>query len=86
MSLAQMNLADIAGLIGVFAMLAAYALSATGRIKVDAWPALTANLAGALLVLWSLLHAFNLSAFIMESAWAVVAVVGLIKLALKKTP
>ena len=81
-----MTLPDIGGLIGVFMMLVAYALSAMGRIKVDAWPALTVNLVGAMLVVWSLLHAFNLSAFVMESAWGLVALVGLIKLALKRNP
>jgi len=86
MTLPSMTLPDIAGLIGVFAMLVAYALSATGRIRVDNWPALTVNLVGAILVVWSLLHAFNLSAFIMESAWALVALIGLIKLALKRNP
>ena len=80
-----MSLADIAGLIGVLMMLAAYALGAAGRLRADAWPALAANLAGSLMVLWSLLHAFNLSAFIMEAAWGLVALFGLIKLALKKT-
>ena len=79
-----MSLPDIVGLIGVGMMLAAYALSASGRVRADAWPALTTNLIGAVMVLWSLLHAFNLSAFIMESAWAIVALFGLIKLALKR--
>ena len=79
-----MTLPDIGGLIGVAMMLAAYALSAMGRIRVDAWPALTVNLIGALLVLWSLRYAFNLAAFIMETAWGLVALAGLVKLALKK--
>ena len=81
-----MSLTDLAGLIGVALMLAAYALGAAGRVRADAWPALAANLVGALLVLWSLLHAFNLSAFIMEAAWGLVALAGLIKLALKRRP
>ena len=81
-----MTLPDIAGLVGVAMMLAAYALSAMGRIRVDAWPALSVNLIGAVLVLWSLRYAFNLSAFIMESTWGLVALTGLVKLALKKRP
>ena len=79
-----MSLPDIAGLIGVAMMLAAYAGGAVGRLRIDAAPALVTNLIGALLVLWSLLHAFNLSAFIMETAWALVAVAGLAKLLLKR--
>jgi hypothetical protein len=81
-----MSLPDVVGLIGVGMMLAAYALGASGRVRADAWPALAANLIGALMVLWSLIHAFNLSAFLMESAWALVAMFGLIKLALRRRP
>ena len=50
----------------------------------DQAPALLMNLAGALLVLASLVYRFNLSAFLMESAWAIVALFGLAKLALKR--
>jgi paired small multidrug resistance pump len=77
------TLPDIGGLIGVAMMLAAYALSASSRIRVDAWPALTANLIGAGLVLVSLMFKFNLPAFIMESAWGLVALSGLARLVLK---
>jgi hypothetical protein len=42
------------------------------------------NLGGAALVMISLLFKFNLSAFLMEAAWALVALFGLVKLALKK--
>ena len=75
---------DIGGVIGVLMMLLAYAAAQLGRLKVDRLPALLMNLIGSLLVLWSLLHTFNLSAFLMESAWALVALFGLVKLALKK--
>ena len=81
-----MTLPDFGGLIGVAMMLAAYALSASGRVRVDAWPALTINLVGASLVLVSLLFKFNLAAFVMEGAWAVVALFGLVRLALRKRP
>jgi hypothetical protein len=79
-----MTLPDFGGLIGVAMMLVAYALSAAGRARVDAWPALTVNLVGASLVLVSLLFKFNLAAFVMEAAWALVALFGLVRLALTK--
>jgi hypothetical protein len=81
-----MSLPDLAGLIGVALMLLSYAGGALGRLRIDAAPSLIMNLTGALLVVWSLLHAFNLAAFVMESAWALVALGGLIKLVLKKRP
>jgi len=81
-----MTLPDIGGLIGVGLMLAAYALAQLGRMRVDQLPALLMNLVGALLVLASLAFKFNLSAVLMESTWALVALFGLVKLALKKRP
>jgi hypothetical protein len=79
-----MTLPDIGGLVGVTLMLVAYALGQLGRLRIDTLLALLMNLAGALLVMVSLLFKFNLSAFLMEAAWAVVAVFGLVKLALKR--
>jgi hypothetical protein len=79
-----MTLPDLGGLAGVTLMLVAYALGQLGRLKIDTLPALLMNLAGAVLVLVSLLFKFNLSAFLMETAWAVVALFGLVKLALKR--
>jgi paired small multidrug resistance pump len=47
-------------------------------------PALLMNLAGAGLILVSLAFSFNLSAFLMEAAWALVALFGLARLWLKR--
>ena len=43
------------------------------------------NLIGACLILLSLVRAFNLAAFLMEAAWALVAALALIRLALRAT-
>ena len=79
-----MTLPDIGGVIGVMMMLIAYALGQFGRLRIDSAPALLVNLAGAVLVLLSLLYKFNLSAFLMEAAWALVALFGLARLAFKR--
>ena len=79
-----MSLSDIGGVVGVLMMLAAYSLAQLGRMRVDQAPSLLLNLAGAVLVLLSLWFKFNLSAFLMEAAWALVALFGLAKLALGK--
>ena len=79
-----MTLADLGGLVGVLLILVAYALGQLERLRIDAAPALLMNLGGAVLVMVSLLFKFNLSAFLMEAAWALVAVFGLVKLALRK--
>ena len=78
-----MSLTDIGGLIGVALMLAAYAGGQIGKLDMTALPALLMNLIGSALVLWSLSADFNLSAVLMESAWGLVALYGLIKLAVR---
>ena len=75
-----MTLPDILGVIGVGLILTAYAGATTGRLDPKRAPALLLNLTGALLILWSLWFEFNLSAVLMEAAWALVALVGLTRL------
>ncbi len=65
-------------------MLAAYAGGQLGRLKMEQLPALLMNLVGSLLVLTSLAFRFNLAAALMETTWALVALFGLVKLALRK--
>ena len=79
-----MSLYDIAGVIGVLLMLRGYAAAQFRWLDPTRAPALLMNLFGAVLVLISLTKAFNLSAVLMESAWALVAVFGLIRLVLKR--
>jgi hypothetical protein len=75
-----MKATDAAGLLGVLLILAAYAGAAFGRLDANRPLSLTCNLVGASLILWSLLTAdFNLSATVMEAAWALVALAGLAK-------
>ena len=42
------------------------------------------NLVGSGLILLSMTHAFNLSAFFMEAAWAAMALFGLVRLLLRR--
>lgn len=81
-----MKLVDVAGLVGVVLVLIAYAGAALGRIDASKQWALGLNLLGALLILASLAYSFNLSAFVMESTWALIAVIGLVRNAFKPRP
>lgn len=65
-------------------MLGAYAAAQVGRLDPVKVPSLLLNLAGSCLVLLSLLKTFNLSAFLMEAAWAVVALFGLVRVAVRR--
>ena len=76
-----MTLTDAAGLVGVLIILIAYAGAALGRIDPKRALSLSANFAGASLILLSLAHDFNLSAAAMEGAWALVSLLGLARLA-----
>jgi hypothetical protein len=70
---------DAAGLGGVLLILAAYAAATAGRLDPKRPLSLTANLVGAGLILLSLVRDFNLSAAAMEGAWALVSLVGLVR-------
>ncbi len=70
---------DWAGLIGVTLILFAYFLLQAGRLRGDALTHQLLNAAGAVLVLVSLLYAFNLSAFLMELAWLAVSIYGIVR-------
>ena len=78
-----MTIPDLLGLGGVCMMLAAYAAAQLGRLEPRRPPALLLNLAGAALVMLSLAFRFNLPAFLMELAWALVALFGLVRLVLQ---
>lgn len=73
------TLLDAIGLAGVLAILIAYAGTVAGRLDALRPPALLLNLFGAVAILVSLYGAFNLSAAVMEAAWALVAVFGLFR-------
>jgi len=69
--------ADIVGLIGSALFIAAFAYANLAKAFDKVWFNL-ANLIGALLLLASLWVNFNLAAFVLEVAWAGIALVGLV--------
>ena len=77
-----MSLYDVAGLIGVATILAAYAATVMGGLDPKGALALALNFAGPCLILVSLSQRFNLSAAIVEAAWALIALIGLARIAL----
>ena len=56
----------------------------TGRLHPKGAPSLAINFFGASLILLSLMRTFNLAAAIVEAAWAFIALVGLVRLALAR--
>ena len=79
-----MTVPDLFGIVGVLLILTAYAGATSGKLDARRAPALLLNLVGALLILLSLYFDFNLSAVLMEGAWALVALIGLARLGLSR--
>lgn len=73
---------NLGGVLGVLMVLIAYAGIHFDRLDPKKVPALMLNLVGSGLILLSMVRAFNLSAFLMEAAWAAMAAFGLVKVVL----
>lgn len=71
--------AHIIGNTGVVCFLAAYYLLQKGRLVHTGLWYLGLNLAGSIMLLISLLIQWNLSAFILEAAWALISIAGIYK-------
>jgi hypothetical protein len=81
------SLDAIAGLIGAALILGAYAGVQLKKLDPHQPPALLMNLCGAGLVLVSLFFQFNLAAALLEGAWVLIALWGLIDWArMKRRP
>ena len=70
--------ADIVGLVGTALFIGAFAYANAAERLDKLWFNL-ANLVGAVLLLISLSVKFNLAAFVLEAAWAVIALIGLVR-------
>jgi hypothetical protein len=71
---------DAIGLLGVSLILLAYFLLQIEKLSSDqlAYPVL--NLGGALFILVSLTHTFNLASFVIEVCWIAISIYGIAKI------
>ncbi|MDE2356107.1 MAG: hypothetical protein KGL69_05075 [Alphaproteobacteria bacterium] len=74
-----MSASDLAGLLGVVLILVAYALVQLRRLDATSLGGSAMNFTGSTLILLSLVRTFNLSAFIVEAAWALIALYGVVR-------
>jgi uncharacterized membrane protein len=72
--------ATLIGLVGVAAVLAAYALVSLGRWAGTQPRYQWLNLAGTFAILYSLLYSWNLPSFIAQCAWIVISIIGLVRI------
>ncbi len=68
---------DLVGNLGVLCVLATYLLVQMGRMDIRRPTYSAANAGGAILIIVSLLHNFNLSSFVIEIAWLTISLYGL---------
>ena len=70
---------DLLGVIGSLIIIAAYFATQRGWVEASDWRFPLANLIGALLILLSLMVAWNLAAFVMEVFWLAISIYGLVR-------
>jgi len=70
---------DLLGNLGVAMILIAYLMVQLGRLDARSLTAALVNAAGAGLVVLSLTVDFNLSAFVVESAWCLISLFGAVR-------
>jgi hypothetical protein len=68
---------DLLGVLGSLTIIAAYFATQRGWVEASDWRFPLANLIGALLILFSLMVAWNLAAFVMEVFWIAISIYGL---------
>jgi len=71
---------DFIGNLGVFLILASYLAVQVRKLDATGLSYVVSNGLGALLILYSLIFDFNLSAFIIEVAWFLISLVGLFRI------
>lgn len=72
------GLSDVIGMIGVACILFTYAALQLEKLDPKALPYSFLNALGSALIVLSLLQDFNLSAFVIEAAWFLISIFGII--------
>jgi hypothetical protein len=75
---------DLAGFAGVLLIIVAYLLLQVEKLASSSPRYSMMNAVGALLIMVSLVFAFNLSAFIVEAFWFLISLVGISKAVIRR--
>ena len=75
----MIQLHNIIGLVGVVMVLVAYYLLQVGKLAAHGFLYSLLNAVSSCFILWSLFHAWNLSAALIEICWLIISAYGLIK-------
>jgi hypothetical protein len=77
---------DVVGFMGAACIILAYLLLQADKLSAEGLPYSFLNLLGALLILFSLCYAYNLSAVFIEIVWIGISLFGIIKWYKRKYP
>ena len=80
----QLSLIDLIGIFGVIIIIIGYMLLQLEKIDAKDLSFSMLNTFGALLIIISLLYAWNLPSFIMEFTWMMISLYGIFKYYMKK--
>ncbi|MEO0973455.1 MAG: hypothetical protein AAFX85_10205 [Pseudomonadota bacterium] len=75
---------DFVGNIGVVCVLTTYLLVQLGRLNAVGVTYGSLNALGAVFILISLLHTFNLSSFVIEVCWLAISLIGVTRALIKR--
>ena len=75
---------DLFGTIGTIIIIGTYVLLQLDKIKSENLKYSLLNAIGASLIIISLVHSFNFSAFIVEFFWVLISIYGIVKYFLKR--
>ena len=78
------NIPSMIGMLGVVILLFAYFLLLFKKISGHSVFYFTLNLLGALMIMYSLIFDWNLSAFVMEVTWSLISLLGIIRVYVKR--
>ncbi|MBY0293148.1 MAG: hypothetical protein K2W92_07675 [Alphaproteobacteria bacterium] len=77
-------LPDLIGCSGTLIILIIYALLQIGKVKPNSFSFPFFNLVGALMILISLIYTWNFAAAMMEVAWIIISLFGVVKVSFSK--
>ena len=79
------TIADPVGIIGVILLLIAYFAISTGRVSSDSFTYQILNFIAAWLILFSLYFHWNTPSVLIEIAWIIISVIGMLRMMYKKS-
>ena len=70
---------DTVGIIGVILLLTSYFLLNTGRMRTNSFSYPLCNFIAAWLILFSLIYSWNTPSVLIEVAWIIISVIGMVR-------